>query len=90
MDQVIFQGVSTKKLSVTNSFNIETYHGPVNFETEYVLRPNDEHDTTQKGTADRVFAESNKLKNGTIMPLQHEYHVRSELPRIPPKIPTKK
>ena len=83
MDQIVFEDVSEKKKQVMRQLNIETYKGPERFEVEYVLRPNNQHDTTQKGSAHRVFAESNKLKNGTIMPLKYEYHIRSELPRIP-------
>ena len=82
MDQAILNDVNVKKNNVMRQLNIETYRGPAYFETEYILRPNEYHDTTQKGSADRVFAESNKLLSGKIMPLKHEYHIRSELPRV--------
>ncbi|MBJ23996.1 MAG: hypothetical protein CMB64_04930 [Euryarchaeota archaeon] len=82
MDQAILEDVNTKKNNLMKQLNVETYKGPAYFETVFLLRPNEYHDTTQKGTADRIFAESNKLTMGKIMPLQYEYHIRSELPRI--------
>jgi len=85
MDKVHLEKVSSKKKAVMTQLNIQTYNGPLHFETEYLLRPNDQHDTTQKGSAHRIFSESNSLKSGIIKPLNYEYHIRSELPRVAKK-----
>jgi len=66
MEQAILENISSKKMEIMKQINIKTYKGPLLFEQEILLRPNDQHDTTQKGSADRVFAESNRLKNGNI------------------------